>query len=442
MKPIFKFLCLLFVMTISLQGYAQSAKSKAQSLFNSGKYDDAAHLFDMTASMTQDATERAQLYDMAKKSRSCLSLLQKANADYAAERWTQARQNYQALLGKNYNPNDPLAKKRVSEITALITQQEEERARLAEQERLAAEARKASELAAKEEARKAEADWAKVNKLREKDLSDFLARHPGSVYSQEANQCLQTIYETRDWEVLETKESYQAFLQKYPNGVYAEQAKQVLNHWNERVLWGQYLNKNSESGYKEYLSKYPSGIFASDARKRLNALQEEHFWADAVQANTIKEYNVFIVMFPSSSHYAEAKRRIAELEEVKRAEKRIVDQITSHPTRERVDAFISSHPNSEWNDNLSDFYSRYLCDQININDTSKKEFKLARDYARTKETNLKIDAKEEQWKRVTKQKKGNVAGKAIFYGGIGAVGVGAIVYAAVAKAKKTGSTDK
>lgn len=442
MKSFFKALCFLLAVVIPSWGYAQSAQSKAQSLFNSGKYDDAAHLFDMTASMTQDATERAHLYDMAKRSRACLSLLQKANADYAAERWEQAKSYYQALLGKKYNPNDPLAKKRVSEITSLIIQQEEEKARLAEQARLAAEARKAAEIAAKEEARKADADWARVNKSRETDLRDFLARHPRSAYSQEAHQCLSTIVETRDWEALESKESYQAFLQKYPNGIYAEQAQQVLTHWSERVLWGKYLEKNSESGYKEYLSKYPSGIFASDAKKRINALQEERFWADAERANTIKDYNVFTIMFPSSSHCDEAKKRMAALEKVRLAEKRIVDQILNRPSRERVDEFIAQHPNSEWNEGLSDYYSKYLCEHINVNSATKDEFRLARAYARTADTNKRIDAKEKEWKQVRKQQKGNGVVKAIgITAGVG-VGVGAIVWGAVSKAKKNAQENK
>ena len=449
MKSFFKVLCLLFVVVIPSRGYAQSAQSKAQSLFNSGKYDDAAHLFDMTASMTQDATERTHLYDMAKRSRACLSLLQKANADYAAERWEQAKQNYQALLGSKYNPKDPLAKKRVAEITELIAKREEEKARLAEQERLAAEqarlaaaAKRAAEIAAREDARRAEADWARVDKNREQDLTTFLAKHPYAAQVPEAQKHLQAIYEEREWEMLESKESYQAFLKKYPNGNYAGQARMVLDHWNERVLWGKYLEKNSESGYKEYLSKYPSGIFASDAKKRINALQEERFWADAERANTIKDYNVFTIMFPSSSHCDEAKKRMAALEKVRLAEKRMVDQILNRPSRERVDEFIAQHPNSEWNEGLSDYYSKYLCEHINVNSATKDEFKLARAYARTADTNKRIDAKEKEWKQVRKQQKGNGVVKAIgITAGVG-VGVGAIVWGAVSKAKKNAQENK
>lgn len=443
MKRISKVLCLMLALSVSWLGFAQSTQNKAQNLFDSGKYEEAAQLFDMTASMTQDANEKAHLYDMAKKSRSCLSLLRKANSEYAAEKWQQAKQNYQALLGGNYNPKDPFAKKRVAEITATLEKLAAEKARqaelerqAAERERQAAEARKAAELAAKEEARKAEQDWKKVDKLREDDLNNYLSKHPRSAYAKEANQCLQDIYESREWEKLETKDSYQAFLQKYPKGKYADQAQQVLTHWDERVLWGQYLKKNTESGYQEYLTKYPSGIFAADARKHLNQIKEDRYWENAVKANTIKEYNVFTVMFPSGVHYNEAKKRIAELELVKRQEKSLVDRILTYPTKDQVDSFIAQHPGSEWNDELSDRYAQYVCTHINLNDTSKKEFKLARDYAKTRETKSKIDEKEKAWKEATKQRTSNAAVKVAGYTLGGALIVGGVVAAAAIKKAK------
>lgn len=170
-------------------------------------------------------------------------------------------------------------------------QREEEAARAAEAERLAAESARQQTLAglSPEEIRKAEelANWEFIKARGDiRELSDHLARFPRGVTERYARSAL----EDRVWAELGAKPALAAlkgFLDEFPNGNHAAQARARY----------------------ERLTREAAAVRAhEDARRR-----EAAAWDAASQSDTAEAYAAFIAEWPSSPHVKAAQSRIKEL---------------------------------------------------------------------------------------------------------------------------------
>lgn len=107
------FFCML--LSISSSGvYAQDSGSLAASAFTQAKYDDAAQLYDMAASLAGNSTLKTKYYDMARKSRECRNLTSRAATFYSSDNFAEARPLYSRIL--SLNPADKTAKSRLAAI--------------------------------------------------------------------------------------------------------------------------------------------------------------------------------------------------------------------------------------------------------------------------------------------------------------------------------------
>lgn len=132
MKSYKYFLCLL-LLTVQSVLSAQSSVQLAATAFASANYDDAAQLYDMAASLST-GSERSQLFDMAKKSRTCKSLSRKAEGLYNQDDVNGALKVYTELAG--LNPNDKTAVARKRKLESIVAKNKAAAMARREQERL------------------------------------------------------------------------------------------------------------------------------------------------------------------------------------------------------------------------------------------------------------------------------------------------------------------
>ena len=103
-----------FFLPFVMNGQTLDPANKA---FKQGKYQDAAKLYETAGSLMKSG-EREKVYDLAKKSRTCLSIQNDAEKEFKAHRYGKAKEKYQELL--RINPSDQLAKNRIQMIPEMI----------------------------------------------------------------------------------------------------------------------------------------------------------------------------------------------------------------------------------------------------------------------------------------------------------------------------------
>ena len=413
-----KIAILCVFMTIALCTWGQDYLSRGRTYYANGNYSDAIEQFEAqlafldSKSVSKNPDEYISVEKLLAKARTCLPLLRKAkNAFTEAEKagteeaYNVAIEAYDKILKQNSSDRNAKAMKTKCEKAIISIAYEKE----------------------------ALAAWACVDLGEISSIESFIAKYPDSKQVAAAKQQIIEIKDNIAWGNTSTKEDYQKYLVDYPNGLHKEDAAKYIEHWDETVLWRDYASKNTIAAFNEYLEKYPAGLFTAEARQGINSIKDDEAWSTALETNTLQGYRFYAIQFPGGKHNDEAQEKKVYFENIQKKERDAADAFKKSPSLNGLRNFENTYPNSEFTTTVYDTYALFLCDRININSCKKSEFKEAMSYARTQPTKNKINAKEEEWKKLTSGKSRKIVEQVIGYAALG----GAIVYGMITAANKT-----
>lgn len=417
-----RFTAFCVLLTITLCVWGQDYLSRGKSYYANGNYSDAISQFEAqlayldSRNVSKNADEYIAVEKLLARAKNCLPLSRKAkNAFNDAEKngteeaYNTAIDAYDKLLKQN--PSDRNAK-------AMKTKS---------QNAIAA-------LAYEKEASKA---WEQVDLGEISSIEAFIAKYSDSKHVAEAKQQIVDINDNMAWGNASTKEDYQKYLVEFPKGLHKDEAQKYVQHWDETLLWRNYSQKNTITSYNEYLSKYPNGLFVADAKKGIDGIKDDEAWNQALASNTVGAYSLYSIKFPTGKHKDEAKAKKAEIENLQKKEREAANAFAKAPSLNALRNFESTYPNSEFKPNVYDAYALFLCDRININSCKKADFKEAMSYAQTQATKNKINAKEQEWKKLKSANRSSAVSKVIY----GVVAGGAIVAGIILGIAKGASGD-
>ena len=427
MKRITLFFLSVFAWTLC---FAQSDESQANSLFAKGQYEDAAQLYDTIAARASDVTERDRLFELAKKCRTCQSLLQIADREYYAENWEAAESTYKQLLQKN--PNDSHAIHQLISVQEAMARIQAEDAR--ETERVAAaearieaiqaeneDLRAAEREAAASLVRRVEEAWNRLDKCSVAELDAFIEEFKVSYRVEEAKRLRASLLDEQAWSVVKTKEDYEYYISWYPKGAHVEEARNALKNWDETQMWNDVRKENTEAAYKSYLDQYPSGLFVLEAQRGINVLKDEAAWQQALDTDTSVAYLNYINLNPSGSHLMEASQRKKAADVAEKMQKEEAEKMLRNPSLSAIKEFEARYPNSPYMPSVYDYYASWLCDRLDLDNCKQSSFDELRSYTTRQETLNKIQAKEKQWQEKKAQERSSTVMKAVTFSVAGAL---------------------
>lgn len=321
MNKTVKYLSIAFFLLVSAVLSAQSAKQQAQILFNHAQYSDAASLCYGAAAMESRQTQK-DLYALAKKCESCISLLKKANALYSQKNFGEAAAVFKKVL--LLNPYDSGAKSRLDNCSRHLIDADKRDSQLW-QAAVAINTIDAYNDYIKNNPRgkyvkdardiiEDEELWRKTlaaNDIRA--LESYLGTTRVKLHVAEAKDRLAVLKDEAAWKqacASDTKSAYQSYLNNAENRIHRNQANGMIAKADAYVS---YWNKAYDKAVEEFKLAESYVRLTGDETRIYRLCQEESQYGHIVNAPDISMCLDFLVMWPESRYRWRVSDKLARL---------------------------------------------------------------------------------------------------------------------------------
>jgi hypothetical protein len=127
----------------------------------------------------------------------------------------------------------------------------------------------------------------------------------------EARKLADALYEERDWNAAQEKDTvgaYKAYLSAHPGAGHAAAAQKALAKRGaaEQSDWAEANSANTTEAYQDFLRKHPDGEHSEAAKARGAVLTDVQEWSAATSANSAAAYAEYLRKHPEGLHSQEA----------------------------------------------------------------------------------------------------------------------------------------
>lgn len=248
MNKILKYLLIAFFMFASIVLAAQTAMQQALVLFNQAQYSDAASLCYGAAAMENQQTQK-DLYSLAKKCESCISLQKKANLLYSQKNFREAAAAFKKVL--SINPSDSIAKSKLNRCIKHLAEEDEKDTQL----------------------------WLAAVAINTADAyNDYIKNNPRGKYVQEARD---NIEDEELWrKTLEANSivAIERYLDVTKVNSHVAEAKGKLAVLKDEAAWVQACDADTKSAYISYLGNTGNRIYRNQAKGMIAKYDAYNFY--------------------------------------------------------------------------------------------------------------------------------------------------------------------